>query len=89
MRVLIIEASEGSADIATSLLEAEGHTTVACHTPSMGEPCAALEPGMACPIESGPVDVALLTGQERRPAPRHRPGLRVRPPVEPPDRVAG
>ncbi|MCL4292423.1 MAG: hypothetical protein KJ056_05270 [Acidimicrobiia bacterium] len=60
MKVLVLENIDRAADTAIEALEAAGHEVSRCHEPGQPAfPCTELsEPG-SCPIENGPVDVAL------------------------------
>lgn len=61
MRVLVLEAERGAAAGAAAQLEAEGHQVARCHEAGAPAfPCAGMHDGGSCPLESEPVDVALV-----------------------------
>lgn len=60
MKVLVLENIDGVADGAVAALEAGGHRVSRCHEPGQPAfPCTELSDPGSCPIENGPVDVAL------------------------------
>lgn len=62
MRVLVVGQDTGEDSAAVGALRREGHDIVRCHEPSAPSfPCVALEGG-DCPIDSGPVSVAVVVG---------------------------
>jgi len=60
MRVLVLENVDGAADAAIAELEANGHRVARCHEPGQPAfPCTELSDPGSCPVENGPIDVAL------------------------------
>ena len=65
MRVLVIEDSWQAADAAVGDLESAGMDVVRCSEPDAASfPCAGMPGQGGCPIEHGPVDVALSVRAE-------------------------
>ncbi len=61
MRVLVLEGRPGAADTAVEELGRAGHEVTRCHEPDAPPfPCNAMVEGHACPLDAGPVEVALV-----------------------------
>lgn len=92
MRVLVVESEPGISQGYEQDLAAAGHEVVRCHEPGAPSfPCAGLVDHAACPLESTPVDVALLVRDPIDERPTHREAgvscaMRARVPVIEPKR---
>jgi hypothetical protein len=70
MRMLVVGTLPTAIDPAVTELEATGHTVVRCHESGAGPfPCLALSEVRACPLEDGPVDVAVTVRDRAWPRP--------------------
>jgi hypothetical protein len=70
MRVLLLEGETGVAEEAAGQLTASGHEVARCHDAgSPAFPCNGLADGHECPLDNGPVDVAVVVRAERHPEP--------------------
>ena len=69
MRVLVVGTMPRVVDETARTLGAAGHSVVRCHEGAHAFPCVGLEPGRACPIDEGPVDVVVAARDRAWPRP--------------------
>jgi hypothetical protein len=60
VKVLLVEQESGAAAAAQTELRAAGHEIIGCEAADASAPCRGLEPIGECPLDSHPVDVAVV-----------------------------
>lgn len=67
MRVLVLESEPGVAAYPIDQLEHAGHQVARCHdADAPAFPCDAMIEGRECPLDDGPISVALIVGADRK-----------------------
>lgn len=70
MRVLVMESDPHAADEASKRLHSAGHDVERCFERDLGSfPCKALHAGGRCPLDDGPIDVAVVVRGHAWPRP--------------------